>query len=85
MSISGPWWLYGYEIEKERRVNKEPSLSDDLRQVANEMERVANRMMDEGVFNKTQTGKRLRQHGLGMLGAASIAKEWANEIEKEEG
>jgi hypothetical protein len=84
-TIPGPWWHYGYEIEKERHMSKELSLSDDLRQVANEMERVANRMMDESGSGDTEISRSLWRHGKQMRRASDIARVWAKEIEKEKG
>jgi hypothetical protein len=83
MSISGPNWPYDYKAEKERHMSKELSLSDDLRKVANDMERVADRMMLASHIDDTPNRKRLWQHGIEMLGASDIARVWAKEIEKE--
>jgi hypothetical protein len=82
-AISGPNWPYDYKAEKERRVSKKLSLSDDLRQVAAEMKRVAIRMMDESGSGDTEISRSLWRHGNEMRGASDIAIEWADEIEKE--
>jgi hypothetical protein len=82
-TISGPNWPYNYKAEKARHVSREPSLPEDIRQVALEMKRLAIRMQGEAGFAKTTRGKRLLLHGCMLEGASDIAKEWADELEKE--
>jgi hypothetical protein len=81
-TISGPNWPYDYQAEKERHMSKK-SLPDDIRQVAKEMERLAIRIINEIGSGNNETNLRLWQHGFEMAGAASIAKQWADELEKE--
>jgi hypothetical protein len=80
-----PWDKQAINLEPNRgqRMSKELSLPEDIRQVAAEMKRLAIRMKGEAGFAKTTRGKRLLLHGCELEGAACIAIEWANELEKE--